>query len=74
MAGLVQLKTYNQFTEAQIAKSKLEAHGIPVFLFDEHLGVTRFSFAALPEFRLMIPEDCLQEATRLLETAPGAPE
>jgi len=74
MAGLVQLKTYNEFAEAQVAKSKLEAHDIPVFLFDEHLGGNQFPPAALTGFRLMVPEDCLEEAMQLLETARETPE
>lgn len=68
MAGLVHLGTFNVLAEAQIAKSMLEAHDIPVFLFDEHLGGTRFSLAVLPGFRLMVPEDCLEEASGLLAT------
>ncbi len=74
MAGLIHVKTFNDFTEAQIAKSALEAHDIPAFLFDEHLGGNQFPPAVLTGFRLMVPEDCLEEAARLLETAPEAPE
>ncbi len=70
MAGLVQLKTFNDFAEAQIAKSALEAHDIPVFLFDENLGGNWVPGAAFAGFRLMVPEDCLEVAVRVLEPAP----
>ena len=69
MAGLVQLKTFNEFAEAQIVKAKLEAHEIPAFLFDEHLGGNLFAPVALTGFRLMVPEDRLEEATLLVEAA-----
>ncbi len=74
MAALVPVKTYNAFVEAQIAKSKLEAHDIPAFLFDEHLGGNQFPPAVLPGFRLMVPEDCLEEAARILTTEDEIPE
>jgi hypothetical protein len=74
MAGLVQLKTYNEFAEALVAKSKLEAHDIPVFLFDEHLGGNQFPPAAQTGFRLMVPQDCVEESARLLDTGSDRPE
>jgi len=70
MAGLVQLKTFNDFAEAQIVKAKLEAHDIPAFLFDEHLGGNLFPPVALTGVWLMVPEDCLEEAARLVRSRP----
>ena len=74
MAGLVHLKTFNVLAEAQIVKSLLEDRDIPVFLFDEHLGGNWVPGAAFAGFRLMVPQDCLEAATQLLETPPRAPE
>ncbi len=74
MAGLVHLRTFNVLAEAQIAKSALEANDIPVFLFDEHLGGNWVPGAAFAGFRLMVPEDCLEEATQLLDAGQASPD
>ena len=74
MAGPVLLRTFNVLAEAQIAKSVLEDQDIPVFLFDEHLGGNWVPGAAFAGFRLMVPEQYVEEAGRLLEPTPGAPE
>jgi hypothetical protein len=74
MPGLAQLKTFNELAEAQIVKAKLDAHDIPAFLFDEHLGGNLFPTAALTGFRLMVPEDRLEEAVRLLGASQASPE
>ena len=70
MAELAQLETFTDFAEAQIAKAMLEAYGIPVFLFDEHLGGNMFPPVSLSGVRLMVPESRLAEATELLDTNP----
>jgi len=74
MAGLVQLKVFANLVEAQIARATLEAHDIPAVLFDEQMGGNLYPAVALFGTRLMVPEHCLEDATRLLEAAPGAPE
>jgi len=74
MAALLQLKVFANLVEAQIARATLEAHDIPAFLFDEHFGGTLSPVVNLFGVRLMVQEDCLDEATRLLDSAPGAPE
>jgi len=74
VAGLVQLKVFANLVEAQIARATLEAHGIPAVLFDEQMGGNLFPAVALFGTRLMVPEACLDEAARLLDSAPGTPE
>jgi len=74
MAGLVQLKVFANLVEAQIARATLEAHDIPAVLFDEQLHGNLFPVVAFFGVRLMVPEDCLDQAARLLDSAPGTPE
>ena len=74
MAGLVLLDSFTDLVEAQIARATLEAHGIPAFLFDENLHGNLFPSAALFGIRLMVPEDRLEAAARLLEAASDSPE
>ena len=74
MAGLVLLDSFTDLVEAQIARATLDAHGIPAFLFDENLHGNLFPSAALFGVRLMVPEDRVEEAARLLDTEPGPSE
>ena len=74
MAGLVQLGRFTELVEAQIARATLEAHGIPAFLFDEHLGGNQFPPVTLFGIRLMVPEEYREEAARLLDTGPESSE
>lgn len=74
MAGLVRLKVFANLVEAQIVRATLEAHGIPAVLLDEHFSSTLSPVVGLFGVEVMVPEDCLDEAARLLETAAGAPE
>jgi len=74
MAGLVQLKVFANLTEAQIARAMLEAHDIPAVLFDEQLHGNLFPSVAFFGVRLMVPEDCLDEAVHLLDAALKPPE
>lgn len=67
MAGLVVLGTFANIVEAQIARAKLEAYDVPAFLFDEHLGGNLFPIVAMTGVRLMVLEDHLEEASRLLD-------
>ncbi len=57
---------YNSF-EAGIARSRLEAEGIPAILFDFNSSMEGASF--LIPIRLMVDDEDLEEARRLL---PGA--
>lgn len=72
--ALAQLDAFADLAEAQIVRATLEAYGIPAFLFDEHLGGNLFAPVALSGVRLMVPEDRLEEAARLLDTAPDPSE
>jgi len=74
MAGLVQLDSFANLAEAQIARATLDAHGIPAFLFDENLHGNLFPSVALSGVRLMVPEGRVEEAARLLEAASDSPE
>lgn len=72
MAGLVQLKVFGDFVEARIAKAMLEAYGMDVHLFDEHLAGLMFPPASLPGARLMVREDQFVEAEKLLADTFGS--
>jgi len=52
----------------------LEAHDIPVYLFDEHFGGQLWPVVNLFGVQLMVPEERLDEASQLLEAKSDAPE
>lgn len=55
--------------DAQIARSSLEAAGIPVFLADEHTINLNWMYSdAMGGVRLQVPEAYAQEALELLRT------
>lgn len=66
--ALVELARFLSPFEADVAKSVLDAEGIPAILFDTHSSST--PGMAWAEVRLMVHEDDLAEARRLL--AEGA--
>jgi len=57
---------YNSF-EAGIARSRLEAEGIPAVLFDFNSSMEGASF--LIPIRLMVDDEDVEEARRLLSEA-----
>jgi hypothetical protein len=64
---LVRVRTCHGWDVAQIYKSKLEAAEIPVLLQYESAGlVYGITVDGLGEVRIMVPEDCAEEATALL--------
>jgi hypothetical protein len=69
LADLAALKVFMDVSEAQLAKAMLDAHDIPAFLFDEHLGANTFSPVFMSGVRLMVPESLLAEAADLLENS-----
>lgn len=69
--ALVQLKVFVDTGEAQVVKAMLEAHGIPAFLFDEHLGGNLNPSVAIFGVRLMVPETDAEAAARLIADSPG---
>ena len=72
MAGLVTAKTFTDNGEAHIVKAKLEANGIPAFLFDEHMGGNMYPSVAIFGVRLMVSEVDLESALALVSETDGA--
>jgi hypothetical protein len=62
--ALVAVATYYNSFEAGIAKSRLEADGIPAILFDFNSSMEGASF--LVPIRVMVDEEDLEEAARIL--------
>jgi len=64
---LVTVSTHYDLSEAAVARSLLAHHGIPVFLFDDHLGRMSWLYLrALGGIRLMVPERDAELAANLL--------
>lgn len=62
-AGLVTTAQHRDLPEAGLAKSKLEAAGIPCFLDNEYtVGVNWHYSIALGGLKLNVPEECAEEA------------
>ncbi|HYG30560.1 MAG TPA: DUF2007 domain-containing protein [Allosphingosinicella sp.] len=62
--ALVAVATYYNSFEAGIARSRLEADGIPSILFDFNSSMEGASF--LVPIRLMVDEEDVEEAARIL--------
>ncbi|MDH3241391.1 MAG: DUF2007 domain-containing protein [Alphaproteobacteria bacterium] len=55
-SGLVWVATCLDICEAQVLRSRLDAAGIPVFLFNEHITQTAWQFVvAVGGVRVMVP-------------------
>lgn len=66
--GLVTIAQYRDLPEAGLAKSKLEAVGIPCFLDNEYtVGVNWLYSNALGGLKLNVPEECAEEAKAIIE-------
>ncbi len=62
------IKTFSFPYEAQIAKTQLEAFGIPVYIENEHtINMDWFYSNALGGVRLLVPENYVDEAKSFLE-------
>lgn len=62
------IKTFSFPYEAQIAKTQLEAFGIPVYIENEHtINMDWFYSNALGGVRLLVPENYVDEANSFLE-------
>lgn len=62
------VKTFSFPYEAQIAKTQLEAFGIPVYIENEHtINMDWFYSNALGGVRLLVPADYVEESKALLE-------
>ena len=65
---MVQVRTCQGWDLAQIYKSNLEAHGIPVLLRYESAGlVFGITVDGLGEVRIMVPAEFAEEAETVLE-------
>jgi hypothetical protein len=69
--ALVLLDIFTEVVLAQIAKSKLDTHGIPAFLFDEHISGNIYPSFANFGVRLMVSEDDFEEAGAVLKEDAG---
>lgn len=64
----VTIATFNMPYQAHLAKSRLEAGGIPVLILDEHLvRMMPFLSQALGEVKLQVPDVHLEEAREILD-------
>nr|EKW6896828.1 DUF2007 domain-containing protein [Acinetobacter baumannii] len=62
------VKTFSFPYEAQIAKTQLEAFGIPAYIENEHtINMDWFYSNALGGVRLLVPENYVDEAKLFLE-------
>ena len=71
--SLVVLDSYMDFTEAQVVRSFLSAHGLHASLPDEHyLGVHWTRLFALGGARVHVPRSMADEAQALLAEIPAS--
>jgi len=69
---IVIFRAYDTVVEANLARTKLEAHGIPCFLTDEHLtNLYPIRNAIFPGVRLHIFENDYDEARLILDQLDG---
>ena len=68
---LVTIAAFNMPYQAHLAKSRLEAGGIPVFIRDEHLiSINNLYSPALGGVKVQVPENHLKEAREILDSVP----
>ena len=68
---LVTVAAFNMPHQAHLAKSRLEAGGIPVFIRDEHLiSINNLYSPALGGVKVQVPENHLKEAREILDSVP----
>ncbi len=68
MSGLVEAARFNSRIDADLARLYLESEGVEAVLFDT--GVNYFYGGLFLPVRLMVLDDDLNEAQRLLAEAP----
>jgi hypothetical protein len=69
MAGPAVARVYTSVLEAQLAKSVLDAAGVPARLADEHLVTMNWTYSnAVGGVKILVPEEQLEEARALLDT------
>jgi hypothetical protein len=64
VSELVELASYQNRTEAELARLNLEAEGIEVVLFGAEMG--SLGLGPLLPIRLMVPEEELRRARQIL--------
>ena len=69
--ALVLLKVFIDTGEARIVEGMLAAHGIPTFLFDEHMGGGLYPSTSMFGVRLMVHDSDAEAAAELLRSEPG---
>lgn len=67
--SLIEIKSYLNYAEANLAKGMLEANGIDAELFDENIVQTVPLFAAQRGIRLMVREEDVEDAKELLSAS-----
>jgi hypothetical protein len=69
MAGPAVARVYTTVLEAQLAKSVLDAAGVPAHLVNEHLVSMNWAYSnAVGGVQVVVPEERLEEARTLLDT------
>lgn len=64
--NLVLAATFANQTEAELARSRLEAAGIPAFVFSDNEGGQLPGISLTGGFRLMVPDTALDDVRALL--------
>jgi len=65
--ALTTIASFHEAYAAHIARAKLEAEGIPVFIADEHvIGVQPLAWVALGGVKVRVPEGYAEQALRVL--------
>ena len=68
---LVTLAAFNMPYQAHLAKSRLEAAGVPAFIRDEHLiSINPLYSPALGGVKVQVPDVHLKEAREILDSTP----
>ena len=68
---LVTVASFNMPYQAHLAKTRLEAADIPVFIRDEHLiSINQLYSPALGGVKVQVPENHLKEAQAILASVP----
>lgn len=70
---MVELLRSNDLVHLSWARALLAAEGIDTLMLDSHMSSIEGSIGVLPR-RLMVPEDDLERARRILEEAKGGDE
>ncbi|CCQ89877.1 conserved hypothetical protein [Nitrospina gracilis 3/211] len=69
MTELITIARYSMPYEAHLAKARLEAEGIPVFIADEHLLSINWLYTpAVGGIKVKVPEDWVDAAKDILTT------